>query len=264
MRSIIWLASYPKSGNTWVRFLLLNLLYGRQDTTENLESHIPDIHKSNGHIRLPVNGNILIKTHFMLADNMPLLDHTAGFIHIIRNPIDVMISNMNYAYMANRTPFDAAELEDFRNKYIARFTGNHGDPYWSSLGRGGMDEHISSWLDNKPNLPNLLLRYEDLMDDPLPQVKRLCQFLNIQKTDPEILCAVENSSFEHMKSIEEKELKGKLPGFFLDESNNHSLSKDRRFMVSGKSGEGKYQLNQLQMEQFMEVFGQIMQRLDYH
>ena len=63
-RDIIWIASYPKSGNTWVRFMLANLIYGSQASAASLAALIPDIHET-GSGAIGVGGARLFKTHFL-------------------------------------------------------------------------------------------------------------------------------------------------------------------------------------------------------
>lgn len=48
MARIVWIASYPRSGNTWVRFLIANLLYKRITASSELQSFVPDVHEGSG------------------------------------------------------------------------------------------------------------------------------------------------------------------------------------------------------------------------
>jgi hypothetical protein len=120
VKNIVWISSYPKSGNTWVRFLLLNLIYGKQETTKDLNRLIPDIHKSDFTSPPPDQPTTFIKSHFKMSEDMPLLERTAGFIYVVRNPIDVVLSNLNYYFWTHSIPNDPV----LRDKIKADYIGN--------------------------------------------------------------------------------------------------------------------------------------------
>ena len=260
---INWIASYPKSGNTWVRFLLLNLIYGPQSSTEKLDALIPDIHKLAGQIKIPANSNVLIKTHFQLSATMPLFNHTAGFIYIIRNPIDTMMSNLNYAFTMHGIVNDPAVRDKIKKQYIEQFISNRGDPNWIRLGRGSWVENVTSWITNDPGFPNLVLKYEDMLADPVSQLGKISNFLKLRSSQAELQSAVNNSSFRRMKEIEEKELARKIRGFYLSENSEKSIAEGNRFMFRGKAGEGEKELTRSQRERFLEQFGPTIELAGY-
>src|SRR6266576_1460422 len=188
-RNIVWLASYPKSGNTWIRFLLLNLLYGKQESTEHLQTRIPDIHTRGFTIPSPGPSVTYVKSHLKM-DGMPYLDRTWGFIYVVRNPIDVMLSNLSYVYLTYRIPDDPQIRDDVKREYVAQFIEHRGDPRWLRDGMGSWDEHVESWHANPDQLPALFLRYEDLLADTSSELQRVCDFLGLKKTSDEIQSAV--------------------------------------------------------------------------
>ena len=98
---IVWLASYPKSGNTWLRFLLCNYIYGEITRSEEVGHRIPDIHAANGDLPNPEGQQpLLCKTHLILNKNHPHVDKTNAFIQVVRHPKDVLLSNLHYAKLA--------------------------------------------------------------------------------------------------------------------------------------------------------------------
>ena len=243
--------------------MLLNLLYGPQRSTEKLDVLIPDIHKLSGQIRLPVDTYVLIKTHFQLSASMPLFNYTAGFIYILRNPIDTMISNLNYAFTKYGVVNDPVAREKLKERYIEEFISNRGNPRWIRLGRGSWVDNVRSWLTNDPGFPNLILKYEDILADPVFQLGKISSFLKLGSSQINLQSAVINSSFERMKEIEESELAKKASGFFLSENSEKSIAEGNRFMFRGKAGEGKKELTQFQREKFLEQFGPIMELVGY-
>src|SRR5262245_64756041 len=99
MAKIVWLASYPKSGNTWVRFLLANLMVGDVTASEQVKIQIPDIHEGITGQHLFGGHTTIIKTHWKFWTGFPLREDTIGAIYVLRHPIDVLESNQNYDFM---------------------------------------------------------------------------------------------------------------------------------------------------------------------
>src|SRR5262245_186581 len=93
---IHWLASFPKSGNTWVRFLLYHYFYGDIADSRAIGSRIPDIHAGDFDRASTLTRTQLVKTHWGLSPQMPHVDRTAGAIYIVRRPQDVLWSMLNY------------------------------------------------------------------------------------------------------------------------------------------------------------------------
>jgi len=262
-KKIVWIASYPKSGNTWVRFQLLNLLQGKQTDTANLEKIIPDIHKSS-HIRdMQFEQNMLIKSHLMLTNDMPLVKQTLAFIYIVRHPMDVMFSNLNYSHLKNTNVFNDEEKKRFDSNYINNFIQAKGDSRWIEHQMGSWIDNVHSWFSARDKFPNAILRYEDMLTAPAKELTKINTLLGINKSDEEITAAVENSSFKSMKAIENKEIEQKKSGFFYSEKNDTGTDKSQRFMNQGKKNVGKEILSQSQLNAFSEVFGPIIEQLGY-
>lgn len=243
--------------------MLLNLIYGPQDTTEKLDALIPDIHKINGKIQIQTNTSVLMKTHLLLSPSMPLFNLTAGFIYIVRNPIDVMMSNLNYAFLKRAIGNDAEIRNSLKEQYIEQFINSCGDPSMIRLGRGSWTEHVRSWTTNMPGFPNLVLKYEDLLADPVAQLGKISNFLNLTSSAEELQAAVENSSFERMKKIEENELAQKIQGFYLDENSEKGIAAGSRFMFRGKADEGEKEISPSQKARLLKRFDSTLRLAGY-
>ena len=113
---IIWIASYPKSGNTWVRFLLANMLFGHVKTSADIEAMVPDVHRADEiKAQYHVGGTVFLKTHWALQDKMPQREKTAAAIHIVRHPLDVLRSHIDYMGLAE----DDAKRGLFIDAFVA-------------------------------------------------------------------------------------------------------------------------------------------------
>lgn len=243
--------------------MLLNLIYGQQETTEKLDALMPDIHKNRGPIQIQADRPVLIKTHLLLSPAMPSFNLTAGFIYIVRNPMDVMLSNMNYAFRMQGLGNDPATRNRIRELFIERFINYRGDPNWIPIGIGSWVEHVTSWITNAPGFPCLILKYEDLLADPVAQLDKVSHFLKLHSSAEELQAAVENSSFERMKNIEEKELTQKIPGFYLAENTPQGIAEGYRFMFRGKAGAGEKEISPSQRERFLAQFGATIRLAGY-
>ncbi len=226
MAGIIWLASYPKSGNTWLRSFLHNLLnspdrsydinkltdltagesmvalYRAQDprldqhyTDERVRELRPLVHRA---ISQSSPDNVLVKTHNALVeeDSYPLisLDLTAGAIYVVRNPLDVAISFSHH----NRTTLD--QIIEFMNTKLAATVSNEMNVYecydtWSA--------HVASWTAT-PSATLHVMRYEDMLANPQKSFAAVVKFLGIEAPRQRIEKAVRLSSFQVLKEQERR------------------------------------------------------------
>ena len=239
---IMWLASYPKSGNTWVRALLTNYLYN-ENYKENAFSKLdmiksfPQKYAFKGivdELELEKNYMVLfkyfieaqkkinqdtnlqiIKTHNICGsvNNFEFTDkeNTLGSIYILRDPRSVAVS---YAYHANISFEKSVEIM-LDEKRITL----HSKIYPEA--RSSWKIHLRSWL-NHP-MPKIFIKYEELEKNTHECFKSILIFINkfikkkIDINDQKILNAVQNCSFENLSKLE-NELgfveKGKNVNFF--------------------------------------------------
>lgn len=257
--SVVWIASYPKSGNTWLRFLVCNLVFGPIESAATLNQLAPDLHELTE--LPPLSGQrMLFKTHYPFSAELPLAQNTAGAIYIIRNPADVMLSNFFYAKRSGGLPDNRTESID---TYFDRFLAARGDPRWTKLGMGTWEENVRSWIGVRGKFPVLYLRYEDLLSDSRKCALRLCQFLGLSRTSEEIARAVEGATFERMRAIEESDIRERKVGIFYKPYLHDQIGEGARFMRSGRSGEAPALLTADQRLRFDSVFGGTARELGY-
>ncbi len=223
---VIWLASYPKSGNTWVRFLLHHYLYGEPGNSLELNRRIPDLHRPAGRIDTSAE-RLLVKTHFPLSDALPYLSLTDRAIHIQRHPKDVLLSGMNYAKLESDRPPDAAA-------YARAFIEAGGDPSWIEMGFGTWASHAASWRTTE-RFPVHTVHYEALRADTARELRAMLDFLGEPADEARVASAVELSDFQRMQAIERKEkARG---GESLFRGGRESLKRDALFMNRGATGQ---------------------------
>jgi Sulfotransferase domain len=257
-RNIVWIASYPKSGNTWLRFLACNLLHGRQESASALNLLVPDIHELGPRL---VNSDYagLVKTHFAFSPRIPLAERTAAAIYVVREPADVLISNYHYTRRSGGGPVGAMALND----YVDTFIENRGDPRWIQLGMGSWEDNVRSWLEPRHAFPVLRIRYEDMTADPTGGCVALARLIRPNSSADDVSQAVLNSSFQRMREVEEADIRQKRPGIFYKPYLQQSIDSGLRFMRSGAVGDGTARLSPEQQARLRSAFRPLLAKLGY-
>jgi Sulfotransferase domain len=257
-RNIVWIASYPKSGNTWVRFMACNLLHGAQDSAAGLSLLAPDIHEI-GAQRLAAHSG-LVKTHFPYSDELPLAERTAGVIYVVRHPADVLVSNFHYAQRSAR--MDNATRQEF-DRYVERFIQFRGDPRWIELGMGSWEANVRSWLGQLQPFPVVAMRYEALSADPKKTCRTMAQVFRPGSSDAEIEATVQNSCFNRLREIEAADIREQRIGIFYKPYLQAAIDSGRRFMRRGTVGDGAQLLSAEQQARLAGTFAPLLAQLGY-
>ena len=184
-----FIASYPRSGNTWTRFLIANLMHPERPVTfANIEKIIPDTSALSSRQLKRVPRPRLLKTHEYFEPRYRKV------IYLVRDPRDVVVSLYNFR-RKYRSVDDSYPIE----RYVAeRFLPGDLDVSWG--------EHVGSWLATRMNQPGfLLVRYEDLLQDPSRELSRLAGFLGITARREALSQAIERSSANRLRQLEEIE-----------------------------------------------------------
>jgi hypothetical protein len=256
-KNIVWIASYPKSGNTWVRFMACNLLFGRQESAAALASLAPDIHELSAPAGVPAG---LLKTHFVFSPSLPYAERTAAAIYVVREPADVLTSNFFYA---QRSVPGSVDSPAAFNEYFEQFVENRGDPRWTGLGMGSWENNVRSWLKKTHDFPVLTLRYEDLSADPESACRALAKVLRPNSTADEIQQAVLNSSYTRMREIERTDIRQKRVGIFYKPYLQTTIDSGARFMRRGVVGDGAARLTADQRARLQARFEPLLRELGY-
>jgi hypothetical protein len=255
----VWLASYPKSGNTLVRSLLAAYFFSKDgihsfDLIKNIKQfpHASLFERLGVNIKnekeviknyIKVQESInkknevqFLKTHSYLfnieGNNFTDLNNSLGVIYIVRDPRNVVTSAANFL---NISPVDAADN-------LIHTTQLAVDPLGSNLldksivYSGTWNGNFNSWKSFKSQGKYLLIKYEDLIANKEESLKKILKFIyklkniNFEIDETKIKNVIESTNFENMKNLEKekgfeeaqinKETKEKIPFFNLGPKND--------------------------------------------
>jgi hypothetical protein len=243
----VFLVSYPRSGNTWTRFLISNLIYQDTPTTfVNIESRIPEIYFNPDHKMRALERPRILKSHECFQP------HYKRIIYIVRDPRDVAVSFYHHNVKAGNIPEDYA-MDDF----IPRFISAEFDSRW-----GSWEDSVISWLTLRQGQPTfLMVRYEDMKEDAQGQLLRVadflrqCSFRTIDSRPEQLDRAVDLSSPERMRSLEKEQGKNWVL--------TQKTRLDKPFVRSAKSGGWKSTLSERAVSMIESAWGGTMRALGY-
>ncbi len=290
---IIWLASYPKSGNTWVRTILGQILNDNFDSEKIFEtskkirlypskldfinldqlfqnkvfSHdmkkvvfdktVANWIKSQNIINTNKKLNIF-KTHNMLCKlkiqnkfySFTSIENTIGVIHIVRDPRNVISSLVNHFSFENN---DLA-LKFMLNENQTMGLEDNKIPQLLS----SWNNHYNSWKRFPKNY--FLIKYENLIDDPKKEVKKIIDYLNnfikIKISEDNLSKIISNSSFKNLKNLEAR-------GLFDENAKNKKTGEIKNFFNLGKKNNWKKILNKNILNKLEKNFHNEMKELGY-
>jgi hypothetical protein len=243
----VYLVSYPRSGNTWTRFLVANLLHPEDPATfTNIESRVAEIYFNPDHALRKLPRPRLLKSHEAFHPNYPRA------ICIVRDPRDVAVSFYHHNVKARNIP-DTYPMDDF----IPRFMRAEFDPWW-----GSWADNVMSWIKMREGRDTfLLLRYEDMKEDSPRELLKIARFLqkagfnNIDASPEKVAQAVQLSSPERMRELEKQEA-GKYAQL-------KQTRQDKPFVRSAQAGGWKSALSRESVALIERDWGAIMKSLGY-
>ncbi|NJN86848.1 MAG: sulfotransferase domain-containing protein [Leptolyngbyaceae cyanobacterium SL_7_1] len=233
----IFLVSYPKSGNTWMRFLIGNYLTGNQCDFCNSHLIIPDIHYNPERISQ-------LRTPRFIKSHHPFNPSFKRVIYTARDGRDVAVSYYFYALkfklIDKETSFEQFVLEIFDQSKIDNFTP------WSN--------HIHTWLDNPPQKFKLFT-YEEMLGDTARILREVLEFAGMEIDEEKVIQAVEASKFEQMRKAEVLQNEQFEPFKNSDPS--------IQFVRNGKAGDWRNFFTQELLAEFLKTHGSALARLNY-
>lgn len=243
----IFLVSYPRSGNTWTRFLLGNLIDTKEPVTfSNIESRIPEIYFNRDRFLRQLPRPRMLKSHECFQPHYPRV------IYIVRDPRDVAVSFYHHNVKARNIP-DDYPMTSFVPRFIA----------------GEFDRKFGSWRDNVLSWTGLrgddarflMFRYEEMKRDTASVLARVaafldtCSFHKIDSSAQALQRAIELSSPERMRALEKEEARRWIL--------TKGTRSDKPFVRTATSGGWKSLLAPESIEMIESAWGDLMQRLGY-
>lgn len=230
MRDLFALSAFPKSGVTYLSFLLFHSLYSDECDIHDLErKYIIDIHLNPPFGQEQKRPFQIIKSHFPYAPHLPYIDRTAKAIYLLRDPIDVMMSAWDFKHLIHAVnPTPEQEAAAFRN-YVRHWveSGGAGFPEFGSL-----VQHVRSWR-QQTSIPIHLVTYKNLVDCPEREVSAILDFLGLDVSQDRQRFAIERSSMKAMAELEAQEVANKKDGIFFRKELAAGYSQGHRFINKG-------------------------------
>ena len=278
---IIWIASYPKSGNTWVRSIISSLIYSNDgnfdfDLLKKIQQYpsqkyfknfTKDFQNINEIKKYWIESQDIInldkevkffKTHHI---NCKIGEHaftnknnTLGTIYVVRDPRNLINSFTNHYSIDKNT---AKNFITSRQSVTGALEDMKRDNSIFTI-LGSWNDHLKSWTGVNQNL--LLIKYEDLIMDPLNEINKIIKYLknliNFSVNEKKIDNIINSTSFDVMKKKETEK------GFH--ESVMDSTDKNKvNFFNLGKENKWEKYLNSEDQEFIKDKLGLEMKELGY-
>jgi len=280
---IIWIASYPKSGNTWMRSFLSSYIYSEKGEFDfkllkNIVQfptlrHFENINVFPSNLLESAKGWILaqdainldnkvkfLKTHNSLCNinnyHFTNKENTLGVIYLVRDPRDVLISYSNHL----STDFNAT-LEAILKSKNPSFISPKGVNIGSIQNEDIVGSIMGNWSENYNSWKNLnfgkkiIIKYENLINNPFENFLKVITFLNdlygLKINEEKIKKSISSTTFSKLQSLEKKS------GFI------EHASKNTVFFKKGKIGIWKNKLNKETVKKIEKNFEKEMKELGY-
>ena len=276
-KNIIWLASYPKSGNTWFRVFLTNLLHENEEpanindlaeasisssrkifddytglsssdlTFEEIDQLRPDVYR----MQSEESSELLFKKahdqYHRVKNGQSLFppEISKGVIYFARNPLDVMVSFAYHSakpvskmiHSINDADYAFCDKNDKLQNQLRQWLGS-----WS--------DHVKSWTE-QTEIPVHIMRYEDMINHTYKHFKAAVEFIGLNKSEEQIKVAIKKSDFNVLSQQESKE------GF------KEKMIKSKSFFRKGQVGDWRNHLNEQEAQQIVNNHKNMMKKFGY-
>ncbi len=272
-KNIVWMASYPKSGNTWARIFLANYISNARKPVPINQAHRVAISDSVAKLyRMVAGGQLdvsdidrtvqfragvlrgiaannadinLVKTHNarVVARGVTLIPEsvTRSAMYLVRNPLDMVLSYArHYGMTADEAVYTVSHPENANppdEETVTQFMGS-----WS--------DHVRSWT-AKADFPILVLRYEDMLADPRTSFARMVEHLGMPLDVERLDRAILFSSFKELSEQEAKQ-------GFIEKS-----EQAERFFAKGQKDQWKTDLPARLVKKMKHAHRKVMKQFGY-
>ena len=278
MKKIIWISSYPKSGNTWTRYFLSNYFFNKQKinsdfnilnkidkfppykilqqllSEDEIKESAYNISKYWHDIQLEIikekDDFVFLKNHNALVSiegrNLTEERFSLAFIYLVRDPRDIAVSYSNFdKTLSIDKAIDRITSENLYCHVTKKF------PLDVEI-LGSWKFNYYSWKTGVAEVPRIIIKYEDLINNTfetkLKIIKFLSKILNFKVDTNHIKYSIEQSDFKRLQEIENNQK--------FHESTN-------TFFNSGKIGQWKNILSPTQINRIENFCSDEMRELGY-
>lgn len=233
------LASYPRSGTTWMRFLLAEAMSEESSEFKAIRRFVPYVGQHRNAIPLLPGGGRLMYSHDLLSK-----DATRRAIYVVRDVRDVALSE--YRWQQRIGVFEGP-LDPF----IRDFISGRGNPF------GSWGEHVDAWVSDERIAADRLklVKFEDLKRDAAGTLGSVLEFLDVSLPEARIRQVVERNSVDMMRQKEDRAPQGSFK--------KRVISRNVRFVNAGSVGGWQKNLNHAQEHLLEQSFAPQLERLGY-
>lgn len=229
----IFVVGYPKSGNTWFRFLIAGAIYGIEieyAPSVLVYDLVPDVHYLPYYKRF--QSPMFFKSH-----HFPRPEYRR-VIYLVRDGRDVMVSYFHHLSALKGSEINFSDLI-------------HNNIH---LGYGNWHEHVEAWLGNPYQSQMIIIKYEDLLSQPLVELTRFCDFMGVRRSEALLQRVIKTTSFSE---LQKKETGNK------DFRENSLWPSDKNFFRRGKSGSYKDEMPKEILDEFLHQAEKTLTKLGY-
>ena len=230
-----FLASFPRSGSTWLRTVLCNLVvpWGRANP-DVFNALIPGVTIRGALRARSLQAPRIISTHMPYRSGLPRA------VYLVRDGRDALVSYYHYRIL-RRAPRRDVSFGQFFDEHMR---GLQGEPW---------HQNVSRWVKvggNELGARLHFVRYEDLLAEPLSRVSDLCRFLEVDASAAEVETALRDASLETMRAVEERRM-------------GAPVQRERSFYRGGHSRTGGLWFDDQMLDRFATEAGEALDLCGY-
>jgi hypothetical protein len=277
MKNIVWLASYPKSGNTWFRMFLANYSKNTTEplslediestpiasnavdfedhiglnpfelTNEEVERYRPDLYQiisRNAENAGEVNYKKVHDAYTLNVNGKPIFPEevSKSVVYFVRNPLDVCVS------YANHSAGKVEKTTQFLLKEDAQLANGKSGQLCQTL--MSWKSHVKSWCEQS-RIPIHVVRYEDMQQNPIGTFGSILTFLGLEYEEKRLQRAIVNSDFKLLQQMEKEK------GF------GEKMQLCKSFFWKGKIGNYREHLSDEQIQRIIDYNYETMKAFGY-
>jgi Sulfotransferase domain len=227
------LASYPRSGSTWMAFMIADLLLSEDPGFTDAHAAVPELRDITPSVPTLPHGGRVVRSH------EPRRPEYARAVYLVRDPRDVAVSYFHYRRWLREF---CGDMPSFVRMFVEGTIDSYGT--WA--------DHVGSWL-NPASDDTLVLRFESVVADPVDELTRVAAFLGLSVENKTLERAVANQSLGAMRTKEA----GARERYF------RNTDPTGKFVRSGQVGSWREVLSHVDVDLVESHSGRVMTRLGY-